>query len=411
MDRSEGKTDPRSRVGLVSDSLEFRRLLNAFISVCHAIAYAHSRGVVHRDLKPANVVMGGFGEVLVLDWGIAKVVGATDAEASTLGFSDEAQATATQTGALLGTPEYMAPEQAEGRMDRIDARTDIYGLGGILFAIVTGQAPRQGKETVHVISMLMDNPTPRVRSVDPQAPAALDAICAKAMAKERDDRYASASELAAEVERYLADEPVAAYREPWPARLGRWMRRHRTGTQAAAVILLAVTVVSILGTVLVNEQRRRAESAENEAVMALRRLDMALQREEELNSNLMQAEIEMERLKGDQSTTQLKLEEHARQIMDLKQQLAEIELEKKEIRLGSQGAPRRELLSATRQERTRQPTTDVIRGSESRVRPSADAGSLLDKPKSTPGVEQKRTPVITDPRQRGTETGKLLPPG
>ena len=147
-DPGEPETDPRSRVGLVSDSLEFRRLLNAFISVCHAIAYAHSRGVVHRDLKPANVVLGGFGEVLVLDWGIAKVAGATDAEASTLGFSDEAQTTATQTGALLGTPEYMAPEQAEGKSELIDGRTDIYGLGGILFAIVTGQAPRRGTDTM-----------------------------------------------------------------------------------------------------------------------------------------------------------------------------------------------------------------------------------------------------------------------
>jgi len=261
------------------DRLELHRLLNALVSVCHAIAYAHSRGVVHRDLKPANVVLGGFGEVLVLDWGIAKVAGATDAEASTLGFSAEAQATATQTGALLGTPEYMAPEQAEGRSELIDARTDIYGLGGILFAIVTGQAPRRGKDTIEVLSQLLDNPTPRVRSVDPHAPAALDAICAMAMAKDPADRYASASELAAEVERYLSDEPVSAYREPWPARLGRWTRRHRTGTQAAAVILLAVTIVSVLATVLVNEQRRRAEAAEQAERKERTRADGTAERE------------------------------------------------------------------------------------------------------------------------------------
>jgi WD40 repeat protein/serine/threonine protein kinase len=280
---SEPPTPPKG--GTTNLELEFRRLLNAFISVCHAIAYAHSRGVVHRDLKPANVVLGGFGEVLVLDWGIAKVAGATDAEASTLGFSDEAQTTATQTGALLGTPEYMAPEQAEGRAELIDARTDIYGLGGILFAILTGQAPRRGTDTMEVLSRLLDNPTPRVRSVAPHAPAALDAVCARAMAKERADRYASASELAAEVERYLADEPVAAYREPLSARLGRWTRRHRTGTQAAAVILLAVTLVSVLATVLVNEQRNIAEvqrkRADNKTTEALQQKARADDKAEE----------------------------------------------------------------------------------------------------------------------------------
>ncbi len=361
------------------DRLELHRLLNALVSVCHAIAYAHSRGVVHRDLKPANVVLGGFGEVLVLDWGIAKVAGATDAEASTLGFSAEAQATATQTGALLGTPEYMAPEQAEGRSELIDARTDIYGLGGILFAIVTGQPPRRAAETVHVISMLMDNPTPRVRSVDPHAPAALDAICAKAMAKDPADRYASASEFAAEVERYLADEPVLAYREPWPARLGRWTRRHRTGTQAPAVILLAVTLVSVLATVLVNQQRWIAQNAENDALKALRSLDVALQREEELKWNLTEAKQEMERLKDDKSTTQLKLEEHAEQITELKQKLTEVELEKNRIRTGL-------------------PT---------RIRPASDVGQLLGTP-AKPGIQtQKRTPVINDTRPRGTHVGQL----
>jgi serine/threonine-protein kinase len=169
---SEPQTPPKGG----TTNLELHRLLNAFVSVCHAIAFAHSRGVVHRDLKPANVVLGGFGEVLVLDWGIAKVAGATDAEASTLGFSDEAQTTATQTGALLGTPVYMAPEQAGGRAELIDARTDIYGLGGNLFAIVTGKAPRRGKDTIEVISQLLDNPTPRVRSVDPHVPVVPDPL-------------------------------------------------------------------------------------------------------------------------------------------------------------------------------------------------------------------------------------------
>ena len=123
---------------------EFRRLLNAFVSVCHAVAYAHFRGVVHRDLKPENVVLGDFGQVVLLDWGLAKLLSedGVEAKGKTGDVVIRAEETmATMAGAVMGTPAYMAPEQASGRGDLIDERTDVYGLGGILFEILTGEAP------------------------------------------------------------------------------------------------------------------------------------------------------------------------------------------------------------------------------------------------------------------------------
>jgi WD40 repeat protein/Flp pilus assembly protein TadD/type II secretory pathway pseudopilin PulG/tRNA A-37 threonylcarbamoyl transferase component Bud32 len=253
----------RRRAG-TADPLELPRLLGAFINVCEALGYAHARAVVHRDLKPDNVMLGSFGEVIVLDWGLAKLVGAAEeapAETSPVAVTCQATIEATLAGSSLGTPGYMAPEQAAGRLDLLDARTDIYGLGAILFEIITGRPPHQGSTVGEVLERIIHGETPRARSVEPSAPAALDAVCARAMAKDHAYRYCRAVDLADEVRRFLADAPVAAYREPWGQRLARWARHHRTSTQAVAAVLLAITVVSVLATFLVNSARRAADAA------------------------------------------------------------------------------------------------------------------------------------------------------
>jgi len=133
-------------------ALDLRELLTAFIGVCNAIAYAHSKGFVHRDLKPANVVLGEFGEVMVLDWGLAKEVGSTpEVPTESLAASHRRASTdsgsQTLEGQILGTPAYMAPEQADGRLSDIDARTDVYGLGAILYEVLTGKPPFGGATT------------------------------------------------------------------------------------------------------------------------------------------------------------------------------------------------------------------------------------------------------------------------
>src|SRR5262249_52658322 len=123
--------------------LELRALLNAFVTVCNALAYAHARGVVHRDLKGENILLGEFGEVIVLDWGLAKVLGQAE-EGTPVQVNEDPALQATLEGQVMGTPAYMAPEQAAGQVERIDTRTDVYGLGAIFYELLTGQPPFSG---------------------------------------------------------------------------------------------------------------------------------------------------------------------------------------------------------------------------------------------------------------------------
>ena len=119
-------------------------MLNAFVTVCQAVAYAHSQGVLHRDLKGGNVILGDFGEVIVLDWGLAKVLGSNETQVSTAGAEAESAEGHTMPGVVLGTPGYVAPEQATGRADLIGPRTDVYGLGAILYEILADRPPFVG---------------------------------------------------------------------------------------------------------------------------------------------------------------------------------------------------------------------------------------------------------------------------
>jgi PAS domain S-box-containing protein len=210
--RRSGEAEP---LGLIA-------LLNAFVAVCNTVAYAHSRGIIHRDLKGENVLLGDFGEVIVLDWGIAKVLASggqaedvedDTAEAHTAGTLGEAKADRTMQGDVVGTPAYMAPEQAEGRPDLIDARTDIYGLGAILYEILTGQPPFTGSNTVEVLhKVLRDEPIPP-GDLWPDVPPPLEAVCLKALSKKPADRYASAGALGEEIQTWQEVERSRAVEE------------------------------------------------------------------------------------------------------------------------------------------------------------------------------------------------------
>jgi serine/threonine-protein kinase len=232
--------------------MELRELLGNFVGVCHAVAYAHSRGVIHRDLKPTNVVLGDFGEVIVLDWGLARLLAQPEGEAdlAPLELSAEDRLQETMEGQVLGTPAYMAPEQAEGRRDVIGPATDIYGLGAVLYEVLTGRPPFDGPETTSVLRRVVHEPPAPPRSIVPGTAAALQAVCLKALAKKPAERYSSASELASEIRHYLADEPVAAYADPLLVRLGRKARRHRTlvaGLAAAAIVaVISLTAATVL---------------------------------------------------------------------------------------------------------------------------------------------------------------------
>ena len=163
------------------DTLEWVKLLDAFVTVCNTVAYAHSRGVLHRDLKGQNVLIGDFGEVAVLDWGLAKVIDQPETESgappSVLDSDAPAELALTQQGQMLGTPSYMATEQAGGHPEQIDGRTDVYGLGAILYEILTGRPPFSNSDTSEVLRCVREElPTPP-KELWPEVPPALEAVC------------------------------------------------------------------------------------------------------------------------------------------------------------------------------------------------------------------------------------------
>ncbi|HUG70429.1 MAG TPA: serine/threonine-protein kinase [Pirellulaceae bacterium] len=197
------------------ESFEFRKLLGRFIDVCNAIEYAHSRGVIHRDLKPHNIMLGKYGETLVVDWGLAKVTGRGDTtrdkgETTLRPTSSASGSTPTQMGQAHGTPAFMPPEQAVGKLDQIGAASDVYSLGATLYCLLTGKTAFPAANARNILRQVQAGEFPRPREVSPQVPKALEAICLRAMALNPVDRYVSAGELGEDVERYLAAGPAAA---------------------------------------------------------------------------------------------------------------------------------------------------------------------------------------------------------
>jgi len=209
------------------DSLPQR--LRLFLRICDAVAFAHARGVLHRDLKPANVMVGSFGEVLVMDWGLAKILQERAAAEETVFVSspmkisseEETQTTVvTGHGTVMGTPGYMSPEQELGETEKIDARSDIFSLGALLKFVA---ASAEGDKNQRL-------------------PRALQAICEKATAKQPEQRYESVSEFAADVSRHLDGLPISAYSENVFEKLGRFYKRH----QVAILLITAYLVMRFL---------------------------------------------------------------------------------------------------------------------------------------------------------------------
>ncbi len=234
--------------------LELRKLLRRFLDVCNAIDYAHSRGVIHRDIKPANIILGQHGETLVVDWGLAKAVGRADPSigertiAPSSGSSSE-----TLPGSALGTPAYMSPEQARGELDALGPCSDVYSLGATLYCLLTGKPPFEADDLGAILRAVEAGRFATPRQLDPSLDRPLEAICLKAMATEPQDRYPSAKALADDLERWMADEPVTAWREPVSRWLRRWSRRHRTAVTAATVA--GLTLLAGLAAVATVERR------------------------------------------------------------------------------------------------------------------------------------------------------------
>jgi len=285
------------------------RVLGLLQRACEAMAFAHSKGVIHRDLKPSNVMVGGFGELYVMDWGLARVAGEEDAHDLRLRGADEpapveselreasgkgpSDVLYTMDGDVLGTPAYMSPEQARGEVAELDARTDVYAMGAMLYHLLAEHPPfldPGSQATAHeVLNRLLEGEPEPLAQAAPEAPAELVAICEKAMARDKDARYPDMSELAADLRAFLEHRVVAAYATGAVAEFKKWVERNR-GLAASIAAAILLTLLGLGSTAWV-QKRANEDLAEINADLKEAR-DLAVQNEEQAVVQRERAELE-----------------------------------------------------------------------------------------------------------------------
>ncbi|MEM6672246.1 MAG: SUMF1/EgtB/PvdO family nonheme iron enzyme [Planctomycetota bacterium] len=273
----EGRTFSRVLDELKSGSDEWSvtRLIGMLLRASEAVAFAHDREVIHRDIKPGNLMVGRYGEVYVMDWGLARVLDGDEAPAShgaaahaferpaTLRQDDESDALRTMDGDALGTPHYMAPEQARGEIDRVGPQADVYSLGATLYHVLAGSAPYSESRDANRIDVWervkRESPAPVARLASDASPEVV-AICQKAMARDLDDRYSSVADFAEDLRAFLEGRVVRAYRTGPLIELSKWVRRNRAMAATLGGLAL-VLVASGLVAAALERSRLRAQAA------------------------------------------------------------------------------------------------------------------------------------------------------
>ena len=226
------------------DEYTLDRLLVVLVQVCNCIAFAHSRGVIHRDLKPANILVGAFGEVMILDWGIAKVEDAKDPADSLHDAHIEPHL--TNHGSRIGTPLYMSPEQAAG--EEVDERSDIYSIGAILYEVLTRRNLVFGKDQQEVLRKIQeeDPVPPRMRAPEYEISPELEAICMKAIARNPDDRYQDLAVMTEDIRAALRGDPVSVLAYGPMAKFWLWRREHVLSTTSILSFALGAIAAAII---------------------------------------------------------------------------------------------------------------------------------------------------------------------
>lgn len=278
-------------------SAERLKLLDAFVAMCNAIAFAHSRGVIHRDIKPENVMLGDFGETMLLDWGLARVKNQKDYAVKNRpkernisdSLRESADASKTQDGYIIGTPAYMPPEQGRGDQEEVDEKSDIYSLGSVLYEILAGAPPYEGPTAGLVLQAMLTSPPAPIADKNRFAPPELVAVCEKAMAREKKDRFKSAMEISLQVQAFREGRNLSVYQYSARELLVRYVRRRKATVAVLAIgalLLLAGGIYAagalIQETSLAQAARRDAIKARDTAAIALESAQRETEREREL---------------------------------------------------------------------------------------------------------------------------------
>jgi len=262
------------------------KLLDAFIDVCNAIAYAHNRGVIHRDLKPENVMVGEYGETVVLDWGLARIKGQEDTAAKELMASTKHMSKSlvgdtggalTQHGSVVGTPAYMPPEQARGDLENVDEQSDVYALGAVLYEILTGRPPFDGPVPGLIIQQVLHGTPLRAGAVVPEAPPELEALIGKAMAREKADRMESARELANEIVAFRDGKSLSVYQYSARQLVARWVSRNKRTVVLGMIAAYVLVAAGAYHYFQLREEKRLVEDQKQQAETA--RASAELERE------------------------------------------------------------------------------------------------------------------------------------
>jgi hypothetical protein len=276
-------------------------LLPNVIALAEALAYAHSHNIVHRDLKPQNVLIGDFGETVVIDWGLAKDLSTTEQAEPAGPFRNAVIPGATVAGSIMGTPAYMPPEQGKGQ--QVDARADVYAIGALLYHVLTKHPPYEGPDAMTMLKAMLAAPPRPPQELEPDVPPELATICAKAMAREADQRYATARELVEDLKRYQTGNLVRTHRYSFRELFARWAKKHKA---ALAVGVTAFAILVVVGVIAIS----RVVAAKNQALEQQELAVVAQKKAEESEAHAKAAET-----RAKQSETRVTVERDRQRFM------------------------------------------------------------------------------------------------